>query len=72
MPRTRESLRRWRAIQTQRPGEQKSPFKFLEIRTPDEVAKIMGISRQRVQQIEREILHKLRIALKEDYENLFK
>lgn len=38
---------------------------LLTVRTQSEVAQIMGITRARVQQIEREALHKLRVALKD-------
>lgn len=60
-----EEKARWRAIHNRKPGEKKDPLNFLELRTPQEVATILGVSRQRVQQIEREALTKLRRGLME-------
>ena len=39
-----------------------------ELRSPEEVASILGLTRQRVNQIEREAMAKLRRGLKEFYE----
>ncbi len=41
-----------------------------EIRDQGEVAEIMGLSRQRVQQIERSAILKLRRGLREEYSDL--
>ena len=63
MPRKPE-MDRWKSIHNRRPGEQKDCMQSLELRTPQEVANILGITRQRVQQIEREALFKLRRGLR--------
>jgi len=70
MPRPCEQ-KRWKEVHNRKPGEKKDAMAFLELRSADEVAKILGITRQRVQQIEREALHKIRRALRQTYEEHF-
>lgn len=48
------------------------PLRFLEKHTVNETAAILGVTRQRIQQIERLALDKLRWALKETYETYCK
>ena len=64
MPRKAEQAR-WKAIHNRKPGEPKDAMQHLELRSAEQVATIMGISRQRVQQIEREALFKLRRGLRQ-------
>lgn len=56
---------RWKLVHNRKLGEKKGPLLFLELRSPSEVAKILGLSRQRIQQIEREAIGKLRRGLQE-------
>lgn len=69
-PSTVEARRRRVTRQRRRPGEPRisalASFWFkLRRLTQQETADLLGISRQRVQQIERNAFHKLRAALRE-------
>ncbi len=59
---------------TRKPGEMQARdenglFQYA-IRDQAEVAEIMGLSRQRIQQIERSALIKIRYALRKEYDDL--
>jgi DNA-directed RNA polymerase sigma subunit (sigma70/sigma32) len=41
-----------------------------ELRTPDEVAEILGLTRQRVDQIEKSAMKKIRAALQKEYDEM--
>lgn len=56
---------RWKLVHNRRPGEQKDPLFYYELLSPDETAKVMGLTRQRVNQLERSALYKLRRGLRE-------
>lgn len=62
---------RWKLVHNRKPGEKKGGMRFLELRSPAEVGKIMGLTRQRIQQIEREAVFKLRRGLKEFADDFF-
>lgn len=68
MPRQSEKAR-WVEVHNRKPGELKDCMSYYEINTPDEVAKILGLSRQRVQQIERSALFKLRRGLRQFWDD---
>lgn len=68
MPRESEYAR-WAAVHNRKPGEPKDAMSFFELRTPEQVGKMLGITRQRVQQIEREALFKLRRGLKKFWDD---
>lgn len=56
---------RWRRIHNRKPGEPKDCMSFYELRSAAEVATILGVSKQRVQQLERSALYKIRRSLKQ-------
>lgn len=53
-----------------RPRKIKDPLLAFELRTHAQVAKIMGVTRQRVIQIEKDALAKIRRGLKKFYDDL--
>lgn len=60
---------RWKRRHNRQPGETKDAMFFYELRSAEDVAKILGVSRQRIQQLERTALFKLRRGLKEFWED---
>ena len=54
-----------------KPRKVKDPLVAFELRSHAEVAKMLGVTRQRVVQIEASALKKLRVGLQEFYDNLW-
>ena len=69
---TNEDFETWRIRHKpdRKPKKIKDPMLGYELRTHAEVAMLLGVSRQRVVQIEKSALEKLRRGLREFYENL--
>lgn len=53
------------------PRKIKGPMSSYELRSPEEVATILGMTRQRVDQIEKSALAKLRKGLQKHYEDFY-
>lgn len=70
MPRQSEKAR-WQQVHNRKPGEPRDTMQFYELLTPEQTAKIMGLTRQRVNQIERSALFKLRAGLKQFWDEFY-
>lgn len=70
MPRQAEKAQ-WQKVHNRKPGEPRDTMSFYELLTPDQTAKVMGLTRQRVNQLERSALYKLRLGLRQYYEDFY-